>query len=274
MFEAMIRSLAQFRVFKHDDNGTVYGNGKLRVPDFRIVLDDGRQWLIEVKNVNRNGLYNQSTTMSANYVDSLRRYADAVGVPLMFAHYWSSINMWTVVAPDRFLTKNGGVRIDFLEAMRFSHMGDLGDTSISLPGPLIFKGYRQSNQGSTTSTYTWSVWRGEIQLTDPRDIRLANILIRNGSWPIDIPVDRELGDGAHEIEFHASVPEESENGFDNIGFASMIFGNFYRNTTKESGKITGILAKPKPEWFEPLRAWGFKSSRLQLRLFKISPSQD
>ena len=49
LFEAMIRSFAQFRVFKHEDNGTVYGTGKLRVPDFRIVLDDGRQWLIEGK---------------------------------------------------------------------------------------------------------------------------------------------------------------------------------------------------------------------------------
>jgi hypothetical protein len=274
MFEAMIRSFAQFRVFKHEDNGVVYGDGSFRVPDFRIVLKDGRQWLIEVKNAHFAKIEKQIATMSADYVASLRRYADAVGAPLMLAHYWSKINMWTVVSADRFLTQNGGIKIDFLEAMRFSHMGELGDISISLPGPLIFKGYRQGNEDAEMSGYTWSVWRGNTQLTDPRDIRLANILMRNGSWPIDIPVDKNLPDGTHEIEFHAAVPEESDNGFDNIGFASMIFGNFYRNSTRESGEVTNLLAEPKPEWFEPLRDWDFKSSNLQLRLFKITPSQD
>lgn len=272
MFEAMIRSLAQFRVFKHEDSGVVYGTGKLRAPDFRIVLEDGRQWLIEVKNVNGAKLDKQVSTMSANYVASLRRYADAVGVPLMFAHYWSKINMWTVVTADQFLTQNDGQKIDFLEALRFSYMGELGDTMISLPGPLIFRGRGQSDQDPTMENYNWSAYRGGTQLTDPRDIQHAKILMQFGAWSLTVPIDEQLTDGTHKIEFCAKVPEESENGFDSIGFASMIFCNYYRNNTRDSGEVTGLFAEHKPEWFEPLRAWDFGTSKLQLRLFRIKPS--
>lgn len=274
MFEAMVRSLAQFRLFKHEDNGVVYGAKKLRIPDFRIVFEDGQQWLIEVKNVNCAKQKKQVTTMSANYVASLQRYADAVGVQLMFAHYWMKMNMWTVVTADQFLTKNGGVKIDFLEAIRFSYMGELGDAAISLPGPLSFKGRGQPDLGPAIESYTWSVWRGDTQLTDPRDIQLANILMHFGSWNLDIPVYQRLADGTHEIEFRATTPEDSGNGYDDIGLASMIFSNFYRNNTRKNGKITSLLAEPKPEWFETLPDWDFSSSNLQLRLFKIVPAQE
>ncbi|MCF6316999.1 MAG: hypothetical protein L3J30_12125 [Marinosulfonomonas sp.] len=272
MFEAMIRSLAQFRVFKHEDNGVVHGTGKLRAPDFRIVLEDGRQWLIEVKNVNCASLDKQVTNMSVNYVASLQRYADAVGVPLMFAHYWPKMNMWTVVKADQFITPNGGLKIDFLDAFRFSYMGELGDTMISLPGPLLVKARGQRDQDPTMEKYTLSFWRDDTQLTDRRDIKHAIILMQFGTWGLDGPVDNQLTDGTHEIEYRSTVQEESDDGFDSIGFASMIFCNFYRDNTRENGAVTGLIAEHKPEWFEPLREWDFKSSNLQLRLFKIKPS--
>lgn len=273
MFEAMIRSLAQFRVFKHEDNGVVYGTGKLRVPDFRIVLKDGRQWLIEVKNVNCAKVDKQVTTMTANYVASLQRYADAVGVPLMFAHYWSKMNMWTVVEANQFLTQNGGIKIDFCEAMRFSYMVELGDTMISLPGPLVIRAYGQRNQDPMKGNHSPSIWRDDTQLTDPRDIQHALILMLFGTWNLTGPIVKQLNEGIREIEFSVAAQEESDNGFDCIGFASALFCNFYRHSTSENGAVTNLIAKPMPEWFEPLQDWDFSTSQLELRLFKIMPSQ-
>jgi hypothetical protein len=51
MFEAMLASLGDFRLAKPEDNGRIVSNEPFRVPDFRIVLTSGEQWLVEVKNI-------------------------------------------------------------------------------------------------------------------------------------------------------------------------------------------------------------------------------
>ena len=51
MFEAMLVSLGDYSLLKPEDAGRIYPSEHFGVPDFRVVLRDGTQWLIEVKNV-------------------------------------------------------------------------------------------------------------------------------------------------------------------------------------------------------------------------------
>ncbi|HBM12933.1 MAG TPA: hypothetical protein DD390_09570, partial [Rhodospirillaceae bacterium] len=51
LFEATVLSLGRFRLLKIEDVGRVHAAETCRAPDFRVVLDDGEQWLVEVKNV-------------------------------------------------------------------------------------------------------------------------------------------------------------------------------------------------------------------------------
>lgn len=132
----MVLSLGHFTLIKTEDVGRVHAAKTYRAPDFRVVLDDGDQWLIEVKNVRCEDPMNQRTTMSARYLASLQSYANAVGVPLRLAFYWSRWNMWTVVSPDRFRTVKGGVRITMQHALMASELVRLGDVSISTTPPL------------------------------------------------------------------------------------------------------------------------------------------
>ena len=48
MFEATVLSLGRFRLLKTEDIGRVHAATTYRAPDFRVVLDDGDQWLAEV----------------------------------------------------------------------------------------------------------------------------------------------------------------------------------------------------------------------------------
>src|SRR5687768_12069869 len=91
LFEALVISLGTFRVFKSEDNGVVHGAEGFRAPDFRVVMDNGEQWLIEVKNVHCDDPSDQVHEMDPAYFASLRRYCDAVGVPLLVAHFWVSL---------------------------------------------------------------------------------------------------------------------------------------------------------------------------------------
>ncbi|WP_206364931.1 hypothetical protein [Sphingomonas panacis] len=72
LFEATVLTLGRFKMFKTEDIGRVHGAMKAGAPDFRVVLNDGEQWLIEVKNVRSQKPLKQSTTMSAAYLRSLQ----------------------------------------------------------------------------------------------------------------------------------------------------------------------------------------------------------
>lgn len=71
-------SLGHFRLLKTEDVGRVHAADTRRAPDFYVVLDDGEQWLVEVKKVRGKEPCKQKTQMSAAYLALLQTYADMV----------------------------------------------------------------------------------------------------------------------------------------------------------------------------------------------------
>ncbi|MER8808251.1 hypothetical protein [Mesorhizobium australicum] len=277
LFEAMVVSLGKFRLFKSEDNGVVHGAESFRAPDFRVVMENGEQWLIEVKNVHRADPFDQVDEQGAAYLASLRRYSDAVGVPLLIAHFWSRWGMWTLVEVDRFVTKDGGLKVEMAKAFPYSRLGDLGDVSINLPGPLQFTVSFEPAQtdGSEQQPRPTAVMyrEGEL-LTDVRDQNLAMILLQFGEWPLTGPIEEDVGDGGRLVHFKAEPEEPSGQGFDGIGFASRIFARFYREDTSAGDQVTQLNGESRPEWFSPLAQWDFQTSKLGLRILRMQARVD
>ncbi|MBY5645562.1 hypothetical protein [Rhizobium leguminosarum] len=238
LFEAMVVSLGKYRLFKSEDNGVVHGAEGFRAPDFRIVLLSGEQWLIEAKNVHRADPLDQVSEMDLAYLASLRSYSDAVGVPLLFAHFWSTWGMWTLVEADRFMTAAGGLKVEMIKAFPYSRMGDLGDVSINLPGPLQFEVSFNEAAGGKAENPTVALYRDGHILTDSRDRKLAMILLQFGDWPLTGPIEKSAGDGVKRLTFTAEPLEQSDQGFDGIGHASRIFSRFYRTDTSAGDQVT------------------------------------
>lgn len=280
MFEAMVLSLGKFRLFKTEDIGRVHAATSLRAPDFRVVLDDGEQWLIEVKNVRCEDPKRQRTSMSAAYFTSLQAYADAVCVPLRLAIYWSRWNLWTVIAPKPFLRSDGGLRITMMEAIMANEFGRLGDVSICTRPPLrlvlgaaIDKPRTLSAEGLAEFIIgSAKVYSGNVELADPRDRRLAEILFLYGEWPVDGPFAIMGDDGITGVEFVANPEQLSDQGFDGIGWASRIFTRYFATRTVDGDQVIQLNGRAVPEWFAPLAAWDFKSSQLPLWLFHQQPA--
>ena len=91
MFEAMIVSLGAFRLLKAEDNGPFFSDGTYASPDFRIVLPDGEQWLVEVKNVYEPDLREQSRRLLRKAdLERLSKYSYETGGKLKLAVYWAS----------------------------------------------------------------------------------------------------------------------------------------------------------------------------------------
>jgi hypothetical protein len=75
MFEYVASSLGKCAVIKTEDAGSVHTEeADLKVPDFRIVLTEGTQFLVEVKNFHQDSPFQQFKA-NVDYIEGLQKYA-------------------------------------------------------------------------------------------------------------------------------------------------------------------------------------------------------
>ncbi|PZU66721.1 hypothetical protein [Sphingobium sp.] len=280
LFEATVLTLGRYRMLKTEDIGRVHSPAKARAPDFRVVLDDAEQWLVEVKNVRSSKPFKQCSTMSAAYLRSLQTYADMVCAPLKLAIFWSLWNIWTIVSPERFRRPDGGLRVTMQDAVMANEFGRLGEVIIMTRPPLrlVLDADRKmprklSPEGMAEFMIDAArMYSGDTELTDPRDRRLAQILFLFGDWTVADPIARMDGGEIGGVEFVAQPEEPSDQGFDGIGWASRIFSRYYAAQTVDGDQVIQLHGEAVPEWFAPLGNWDFKNSRLPLWLGHVEPN--
>jgi len=282
LFEATVLSLGRFRLLKTEDIGRVHAADTSRAPDFRIVLDDGEQWLVEVKNVRGKEPFNQDTRMSAAYLASLQTYADMVGTPLKLAIFWSLWNIWTVISPDRFRRPNGGLRVTMKDAVLANESGRLGEVIIRTKPPLRLVLGAATDMPRSLSAEgvanfiigSAKLYSGDVELTDPRDRKLAEVLLFYGEWSTEGPLAITDGSEFAGVQFVATPEEPSDQGWDGIGWASRIFSRFYAAQTIDDDQVIQLHGEAAPEWFAPLSDWDFKNSKLPLLLVRVQVPDD
>lgn len=99
LFAAVAVSLDSIRLIKEEDSGSFYFDhtrAALHLPDFRVVLDDSRQLLVEVKNVAPSGI-KRTQKLRASQVEAAEKYARLTGAELYLAHFWAFPSRWTLV---------------------------------------------------------------------------------------------------------------------------------------------------------------------------------
>ena len=277
LFEATVLSLGRFRLLKTEDAGRVHAAGTSRAPDFRIVLDDREQWLVEVKNVRSKEPFKQETRMSAAYLASLQTYADMVGTPLKLAIFWSLWNIWTVISPDRFRRPNGGLRVTMKDAVLANESEKLGEVIIMTKAPLRLAlgaaadmPHSLSEDGLANFIIgSAKLYSGDVELTDPRDRKLAEVLLFYGEWSTEGPLAITDGGEFAGVQFVATPEEPSDQGWDGIGWASRIFSRYYAAQTIDGDQVIQLHGEAAPEWFAPLSDWDFKNSKLSLLLGRV-----
>ena len=125
MFEAMLISLGRYSLLKAEDDGPVHPNGHYLTPDFRVVLEDGTQWLIEVKNVyiqDPDLSRQKQTFLKQTNREKLENYATATGGELKLAVYWARWGIWTLVSPGSLVDAEGNVTLDLGTGLRLNEL--------------------------------------------------------------------------------------------------------------------------------------------------------
>lgn len=285
MFEALVVSLGEFAVLKAEDAGRLFPADRFRAADFRVVLKDGVQWLVEVKNVYEADPFAQRRRlMTRAYYEPLAAYAAATGAQLKLAVFWARWSVWTLVSPERLLDEKGNLDLDMLTAMRVSELAQLGDMTIATRAPMrvrLVMDPKKSGPIGADGMVSVTIGGAQIfsedrELTDPKDQEIAWILLQYGGWDETGPEAIIEEDRLVALEFVWEPQERSDNGFDFVGSLSRMFARYYAEHTVGEEGVVQLRAPLKPGWFEPLvaRDGRGKSEALPLWSFVIQPNFD
>ena len=283
MFEALLLSLGDFTLLKNEDMGQVYPEAQFKIPDFRVVLSDGTQWLVEVKNVYINDpLKQKRKLLSSSYRKKLEAYASATGGQLKLAIYWARWSIWTLVSPERLIDKSGSLILDMQTAMRVNELGRLGDMVIGTRPPiklLLTADPKKSSRVASDGTVEFVIARsqlycGDDEITDSNELQIAWLFIWYGEWEIADTRPLLEENRLKEIEF-VCQPKERTNRyaeFEIIGTLSQMFTRYYAEQTLDNHEVTHLQARPQPKWFAPLAKPDYEGKALPLWRINQKPN--
>ena len=280
MFEALLVSLGKYTLLKAEDNGRLHPRDQYIAPDFRVVLLDGTQWLIEVKNAYiKNSFEPERRFMTKRYREKLENYAAATGGRLKLAVYWASQGIWTLVSPEQFVDEQGNVSFDMGSGFIENELGYLGDLMIGTKPPLRLRLESDTDTVSPVgpdgmvnfTTGNVRIYSRREELLDPIEKEIAWAFMLYGDWVVSEPIPVLEGDVLTAVEFRWDPDKHRNDPFLTIGTFSQVFSRYYSEHTMEDEKIVQLYAPPQLSWFAPLLADDYKSKALPLLRIKFQP---
>lgn len=267
LFEAVIVGLGEIKMIKEEDVGGFYfddRDGGLKLPDFRVIRKDGEHLLVEVKGVSPSGRLKPQRMREQDMAEQ-RRYAQLTNARLVFAHYWSVLNMWSLVDSSVFELKNDHYVLSLESAMYANELGLLGDASIGIEPPLVFSLVAGDGPQSERSVspdkveYGFTVKDVELNsaghvLTDPLEKKIAWFLMQYGRWQPNqetVVVDGRLVRVNWTFEPELADDEQREiitrQGLVIVGPLSSMYSQLYNEATlTESGELRSVRHEANP----------------------------
>jgi hypothetical protein len=283
MFEALIVSLGHYKLLKTEDTGAVHPEGAYTAPDFRVILRDGAQWLIEVKNVYDADPGRQRFRIRPQDFDQLKRYAVAMNCPLKFALYWARWRIWTLIDADDLTPIEGKLAIDMFKAVPLNELAKLGDRMIGTKPPLKLRFIADTSkprslslEGQVNLTIAnAAVYSRDIEITNPVERNIVWIFMQFGEWDCGEPQAIMSGSEVSAIEFQWTPPERANEceEFEMIGTLSSMFSRYYATQTLREEGVVQTEAELTPDWFAPLVA-SERSGALPLWRFILQVNRD
>lgn len=191
LFAIVAGALGKVKIIKQEDGGKIYSQKDVKIPDYRLFLENGKQILVEVKNFSSSELYHEYSVNSSYYED-LREYADTCEVDLYFAIYYRLFNHWCLVPIKAFSQGNKKYKIDYLTAMARSEMGLIGDIILHTTPDLELKLLANPDEAELLSDQTQNVqfiprvsefYCNNQKLDTKYEQDLAYYFMRFSSWP-------------------------------------------------------------------------------------------
>lgn len=283
MFEYVAASLGRCNLIKTEDAGGLHTKDpNVKVPDLRVLLIDGKEFFVEVKNFYQSNPF-ESFKIKKDYLDELRRYGGLFKKDVKLAVYWSKWNLWSLVPLDSLNGKGSKCSLLMEDALKHNEMIALGDCMIATLPPLKFRVItdptypRNVNERGEASFRIGGVElrSRETLITNTQEQNIALFLMLYGNWPSE-GGEAQIENGELVSFDIVSQPFEPipEHDFQILGSLSeMVSRRFNMLTTRD-----GSVEKLAP--ISDISALGieipedYKGDALPLWRFKIEPSSE
>ena len=273
-------SMGTCTIISQEDGGSFFAQTpNMRRPDFRIVTHDGQHLLIEVKNFHQNDPF-APYRFSKDYVESLCKYASAMGLPLMFAVYWSKWRVWSLVAAEHVISSQ---QLSLPDALMINQMSLLGNCMLATTPPLairIIADEGKPRSVGTDGSVGFTIRAVEFcangtLIADPFEKKLAWFFLLNSKWSkIDQPA--EITDGKLDY-FEISVsPAERDKSqpFAIHGYLSEMISCQYLRLTSDGRRVRHLSPKTEYNTLGILIPKDFVGDVLKLWRFVQRPKLD
>jgi len=285
MFQLMVANLGKVLLIKHEDAGECYygSDQPIRVPDFRVVLDDGSAILIETKNQ-----YTSNATapfrIRNDDLDALIRYSTLLKTPVKIAIYWARWNTWTLSDPKSLEQGKRYSEIKLGLAIRGSEMATLGDIMIATNHPLLLR-YQVAMDKPRLVTpdgkilvqiSEFQISSAHQPITDKTERNIALYLMMYGKWEASAPTVEVDLEGRPMAILYRSEPEPEQRnpgqGFEIIGTLSSMFSAFYNSLTLKESRVADLFHHDDPAKLLPIIRLDYKGTDLALWRFVLEPN--
>lgn len=283
MFEYVMASLGKCVLIKQEDAGEVSSSEPhVQPPDYRIVLEDGYELFVEVKNCHKTAS-SYRYPFRKSYIDALKRYASTFKKDLKIAVYWSRWNQWTLVSIDQVHVHKGRPSISMVEATKINEMALLGDVAVGTTPPLVLRLLTDVSKPRTVDEsghVKFTIGGVEVfckgtRIDERAEKGLALYFILYGGWPCAEPKSKiEAGEfEAIDIEVrpHESTPGQ---GFELLGSLSSMISRRYNQLTVSKRGVERLSPSAEPGSLGVVIPSDYKGKQLPLWRFVLKPNEN
>jgi len=283
LFAHVAGALGNCRLIKQEDSGEAFTTEQdIQAPDYKVVLNDGSQYFIEVKNCHFPNI-KSPYPFKKDYLRKVENYADLHNTPLLFAVYFSRHNKWFLLRKESLIEQKNRYVTDFINAMAQNEMALLGDRTIGTEPDLSIelladptKEAKVNENGEANFIIGGvKIYSSDREVTDDLEKSIAFYLMRFGTW-VESEAEGLFDDGEFsgaKFIYSPDCPPEEQN-FSMIGeLSSMVSASYGEQTTYEQSVIAldtnldpGVFSVKIPE--------GYKGKYLPLWQFIIQPNPD
>lgn len=283
LFQMVVGSLGKVALLRKEDEGEIlYGTDEeLIAPDFRIVLRDRSQFLVEVKNHYQKA-GQEPHRQNNEYLNKLIAYAALMNVELLLATYWVRWSIWTLVPASAFVREGKYATLSLEDAMKRNEMARIGDIFIGTRWPLRFRidveelsrTEEGDRQDRTLVIKTVRLLSEDRPLLEEADRQVATALLLYGNWNESEHFETDEQGALTAVEYRFSPPEEgrmqARQGFDIVASMSSLISRVFLQGTSKGGAVAGINLNFEPGRFGQLIPDNYESSALPLWQLTLS----
>lgn len=283
LFAHVAGALGNCRLIKQEDSGEAFTTeSNIQAPDYKVVLSDGSQYFIEVKNCHFPNV-KSPYPFKKDYLEKVESYAELHGTQLLFAIYFSRHNKWVLLRKESLSEQKNRYVTDFVNAMAKNEMSILGDRMIATEPNLSIDLVADPSQEATVNEQGEAnfiiggvkIYSAEREITDDLEKSIAFYLMRFGTWS-EGDAEAIYNDGNFTGVRFTATPDFSpeEQVFSMIGELSSMVSSSYGEQTIYERSVIALDTNSDPSVFSVEIPNGYKGKDLPLWQFIMQPNPD